>query len=70
MNENDTTIWHNPEAIKRDLARDTVDMAKPDQLVQPVIGSVEPLGFITECKNDADDEGGYEDTSESDSMGS
>ena len=70
MNDNDTTIWHNPEAIKRDLARDTVDLAKPDHLVQPVIGTVEPLGFITECKNDADDEGGYDETSESDSLGS
>ena len=70
VNDNDTTIWHNPEAVKRDLARDTVDMVKPDHLVQPVIGTVEPLGFITECKNDAENEGGYDESSESDSMGS
>ena len=70
VNENHTTIWHNPEAIKRDLARNSIHMANQDDLVVPMIGSVEPLGFITECKNDADDEGGFSDSSGSDSLGS
>ena len=60
VKDNDATIWHHPDKVKREIAMNEVDKNQSSaeksnsdkQPVMPIISPLEPLGFITECVDD------------------